>query len=323
MKLDRLTVVHARKRAGHPPPAYRGGRDAGRFFIETCLRLIWIDPDAADDLSGLAERTGGEVLRGQDAYRLLLEIGCGLHSAIPGEAEVFGQIRSFWKRFYATAPAHARRFEPLMQRLLEDIKDIRTRHLQGLGGATYGSLARLLLDEDLHRPTLLVGAGKMARAVAPYLSGRPLYLWNRTAERLDDLMTALGPNPQQTAGIHRLPADPAAELAAWRQAETVVLCVPPDTAADRARLAAWQAAQTRGRIVHLGVLSTEGTAWTAVQSLSTLQDLFALRDARNELRTAPLARARATCAERARLRTLGGPPTLAHGWEDLPFTLTA
>lgn len=323
MNLDRLTVVHARKQAGHALPGTRETRDADRLFIETCLRLIWLDLDAAEDMAGLATRMDGELLHGQDAYRLLLEIGCGLHSAIPGEAEVFGQIRSFWKRFGTTVPAHARRLEPLMQRLLEDIKDIRTRHLQGLGGATYGSLARLLLGEDLHRPTLLVGAGKMARAVAPYLTGRPLYLWNRTAGRLEDVMHALGPNPQQTRHIHRLPADPAAELTAWHQAGTVVLCVPPDAETDRARLAAWQCAPTRARIVHLGVLSTRDTEWATVLSLSTLQDLFDLREIRNELRATPLARARTTCAEKACLRNLGGSPTLAHGWEDLPFTLIA
>ena len=35
------------------------------------------------------------------------------------------------------------------------------------------------------------------------------------------------------------------------------------------------------------------------------------------------ARARAACQEKARLRNLGGSSSLAHGWEDLPFTLSA
>jgi hypothetical protein len=321
MKLDRLTVVHARKSAAHRAPATRGGRDESVFAIETCLRLIWVDLDGAHDLAGLAERFDGDLLRGRDAYHELLKIGCGLESEIPGEAEVFGQVRSAWKRYAAAMPAQARRLEPLMQRLLEDIKDIRTRHLQGHGGATYGSLARLLLGTDMNQPTLVVGAGKMARAVAPYLTGRPLYLWNRTPENLDALMAAL--RSKDAKDVVRLPADPEAELAGWEKAHTIIVCVPADEQMDRKRLAAWQARAGAGRIVHLGILSTAGTGWKSVANLSTLQDLFALRDSRNELRAGPLARARAACEEKTRLRHLGGSPSLAHGWEDLPFTLTA
>src|SRR5690606_23267090 len=129
----------------------------------TCLRRFWVDMEGGKQLAALLAGAGNDCLRGQDAYRLLLEIGCGLHSQIPGESEVLGQLRAAWKRFQEAAPQAAKCLEPLMQRLLEDIKDIRTRYLQGHGGATYGSLARLLLGNDLYQPTLLVGAGKMAR----------------------------------------------------------------------------------------------------------------------------------------------------------------
>src|SRR5690606_35528654 len=179
---------------------------------------------------------------------------------------------------------------------------------------------------DLYQTTLLVGAGKMERAVAPYLSGRPLFLWNRTPQRIDELMEALACDPANLVDVHKLPGDFESELAAWGKAATIVLCVPADAEKDRKRLAAWGARAARcgrGRIIHLGLLSTEGTAWQSVQSLNTLQDLFNLRDARNELRSTPLARARAACAEKARLRSLGGSSTLPHGWEDLPFTLIA
>lgn len=324
MKLDRLAVVHVRKAPGVPLPSQRTERDATLFSVETCLRLFWVGVGESFDASGLAQRFGGHILRGTDAYRLLLEIGCGLESEIPGESEVFGQFRAAWKRFQEQQKAAAVALEPFVQRLLEDIKDIRTRHLQGHGGATYGSLTRLLLGPDVHEPTLLVGAGKMARAIVSYLSGRPLFLWNRTPERLDELTNALGSNPPDAQNIRRLPSDPAAELGAWAEARTIILCVPPDAARDRERLATWQRCTQRGRIFHFGILSTAGTSWNGVQALNTLQDLFKLRDARNELRLVPLARARDACQEKARLRSLGGSASLAHGWEDLSsFTLSA
>lgn len=325
MKLDRLAVVHVRKAPGCALPARRGERDAAVFAVESCLRLFWISLDEQFDAYGLAARFNGEVLRGAEAYRVLLEIGCGLQSEIVGETEIFGQLRTSWKQFQASEPAAAALLDSFMQQLIRDIKEIRTSHLQGNGGASYGSLTRILLDADIRKPTLLVGAGQTARAVLPYLSGRPLMIWNRTAERLPELMTAMGSKPVDASNIQLLSSDPAAELAAWNSAHTIIMCVPADEQRDRERLAAWHARPSReGRVLHLGLLTSAVTPWSEIAGLNTLQDLFSLRDARQESRAAFIARARNACHEKAQLQNLGGSPSMAHGWEDLSlFTLTA
>src|SRR5688572_10526674 len=231
MKLDQLTVVHVRRVPGTTLPARRAEHDAAIFALETCLRLLWVSLDKNFDAYGLAARFGGEVLRGTEAYRVLLEVGCGLESEIPAETEIFGQLRASWKHFQAHEAQAAGQLDSFIQQLFRDIKEIRTQHLQGHGGASYGSLTRMLLGADLSKPTLLIGAGQTARAVLPYLPGRPLTIWNRTAERLPELMTVLGlktvnasastparMKPVDASDVRLLSSDPAAEIAAWEHA---------------------------------------------------------------------------------------------------------
>lgn len=326
MSLSALLVLHRRKRAGKAAPPLFAGRRLQPFHLETCLRELWI-------LDGVASSAARRQVRGADveiitstrAYEFLLRIGCGLDSEIKGESDVFGQVRDAWRAFETDHADRAGVLAPLMQRLFEDVKEIRTRHLHGVTSTTYGGLTRHLLGEHAAAPTLLIGAGRMAHSVLPYLSGRPLYLWNRSRERLDQLLAVLPRHSKSDASIETLFCSPAGELEGWRQATNVVLCIPPDAENDCARIAAWQGgAGVRGRVIHLGLLDAQGTAWTQVPGLATLTDLYALQTVHGVLRAKQLDRAAAACREKATLRALGGPLSLAHGWEDLAlFASTA
>lgn len=318
MSLSALLVLHRRKRAGKAAPPLFAGRRLRPFHLETCLRELWIFDGVA---SSAAKRQplsiDVEPFTSTRAYEFLLRIGCGLDSEIKGESDVFGQLRDAWRAFETDHADRAGVLAPLMQRLFEDVKEIRTRHLRGVTSTTYGGLTRHLLSKHAAAPTLLIGAGRMAHAVLPYLAGRPLYLWNRSRERLDQLLAALR-HSTSDASIEALFCTPAAELDGWRQATNVVLCIPPDAENDSARIAAWQTGVgARGRVIHLGLLSAQGTAWTQVPGLATLTDLYALQTVHGALRTMQLDRAAAACREKATLRALGGPLSLAHGWEDL------
>lgn len=320
MSLERLTVVHARKMA----------REGGVTItpdvllpsvlpVETCLRRLWISmPTTGAAHHRLAAATGAERYAGVEAYEFLLRIACGLESAIAGESDVFGQLKESWQSFRKQRADAAPALEPLMQRLFEDVKDIRSRHLCGLGAATYGSLVRTLLGTDADAPTLLVGAGQMAHAVLPYLPGRPLQIVNRTAARAQRLIDELRPSLSSASLIELVDAHADAEMAAWQRASNVVVCVPPEPEHDVLRVRAWNSrAVSGGRLLHLGILSTEGSPWRSIPTLSTLTDLFALQATNQDHRQLQFKRAGRECRERARLRDLGGPISLAHGWEDL------
>lgn len=319
MPLSGLLVLHRRKSAPGAPARPRMPphlNDRAVFHLETCLRELWVLDTSNSPAPRLEASAGLERHVGHRAYEFLLRIGCGLDSELKGESDVFGQLRDAWRAFEGEHPAQASNLGSLMQRVFEDVKEIRSRHLRNLGSVTYGGLARRLLGEDVGAPTLLVGAGRMAQAVIPYLCGQPLYVWNRSRGRTAQLLATLP--PERAASIRVLAPEPGAEIDAWQKVTNVVLCVPANPRADVERLTAWNAQEReRGRIVHLGLLGAPDTAFAHTPGVATLADLFALQASHNALRDAQLARAAGACREKARLRSLGGPLSLAHGWEDL------
>ena len=319
MSLERLSVVHARKlaREGGATVAPNVLLPAS-FSLETCLRRLWVSTSPTTTDHRISAAIGAERYSGVEAYEFLLRIACGLESAIAGESDVFGQLKESWKSFQTCRTDCSRALEPLMQRLFEDVKEVRSQHLASLGAATYGSLVRTMLGCDANSPTLIVGAGQMARAVLPYLPGRPLWIANRTHSRARKLLDDLSGCLSSAAEIEVLAAGSDAEFAAWQRAGNVIVCVPAHPELDPLRVLAWtRRRSSAGQLLHLGILTSEGSDWGRVAGLTTLNDLFALQTANLDRRQLQFERARRACRERARLRNLGGPVNLAHGWEDL------
>jgi hypothetical protein len=318
MSLAELVVLHRRRHPGELPgstPSAASPPDACR--VDTCLRRVEIGARAL--ASGDATQAM-DVYQGVDAYRFLLTLACGLQSEIAGETEILGQIKAAWRTFDTSASLTARRLRPIMQRLFQDTKEIRSHHLTGLGSASYGTLVRKLLGGRVEGPTLLVGAGQLAATVLPYLDGAELTIWNRSAARRDE-MIAGARNAQLAPCV--LDTSAAAELAAWRSARNVIVCIPAD-ARDAERVAAWSERSVHsGRVLHLGIERAAGTVWRDVVGLATLGDLFSMRDAQADQRNAQLARARRNCAEKAQLALLESQGSdryqgsSQHGWEDL------
>jgi glutamyl-tRNA reductase len=145
--------------------------EAGLPVWRTCLREVVFSDDLGD------MREGNPLFEG-DAYRLLLEILCGLQSPMIGETQVLGQFKTF-----LASIEHVRQQNWLYrvgQRLLADAREIRTAHLQGLGSRSYGSAVRRFLEHARH--TVLIGTGKLAGEVLPFLAddGRTIDQWSRT-----------------------------------------------------------------------------------------------------------------------------------------------
>src|SRR5260221_8259196 len=112
----------------------------GHPIWRTCLREVTFadDGDGAQAVSG----NGLALVEGQ-AYRLLLEILCGLQSPMLGETQVMGQFKVFLS---GLGQDHAW-LNRLGQRLLADARDVRTEYLQGLGSRSYGSAVRRYLAD--------------------------------------------------------------------------------------------------------------------------------------------------------------------------------
>jgi glutamyl-tRNA reductase len=330
MKLAELQVLHlqgsddiSRELPGGRPAAEAGHAMLGQYGLAwitaTCQRLVAVTHGRAarEDLQRqCAAAAQAQVYTGAEAYAFLLRFACGLESKLSGETEVFGQVKDSWRRFSAHPSLQSRHLDGIVQMLFQDTKEVRARQLSGLGSASYGSQVRRLLGTPASGPTLLLGAGQLAQAVAPWLRADELLIWNRSPARAADLARLVRErHPERGCAVLDSEEE---ELAAWSRAGDVVLCVPVDPQRDALRLAAWRSRGGHaGRIVHLGLGDSVDPTWQGVSGLTGLASLFDMVRTQNEQRQLQVARARRVCAEKAVLRSLGSSATQPHGWEDL------
>lgn len=295
--------------------------DLDIFPIDTCQRRVAVVNGSA--MLALARREfpddgALETFEGADAYSFLLRFAAGLESKLVAETEIFGQIKTAWRSFCDRGTPLACQLHPWIQLLFQDAKEIRSQHLAKLGSASYGSQARRLLgDEASGGPTLLVGAGQLAQSVAPWLPGSELWIWNRTRERAIELAREVAKR-DPARPVRVIDSGSEAELAAWRFARNVVVCVPNDATGDAARVAAWgERLERGGRVIHLG-LGVQGAApWNELPELVSLGVLFEMLQAQSEQRRRQFERARRACQEKALLRSLSANSSHPHSWEDL------
>jgi|GEM_PF-325992 len=311
-----------------------GGLESRLLHIATCQRELWIfDEEALAETLGSqsgpericaeALRDGAEVYSASGAYAFLLRFSTGLESAVRGETDVFGQLRDSWALFEQSGSRQARELSPWIQRLYEDTKEIRSRFLQSVGGASYGSLVRQILrkqasqlDHDI-RPVLLIGAGPIAVSVAPWLATGefgPLWVANRTAARAESLAQEVVARQGERARPALVGWELESELKSWQAARAVVIGVPLDIARDELRRAHCPASTP---IVHLGTLRAEAPEWRRLPNFYALDDLFEIQRQAEGVRGDRFTRALQACEERARLRAMGGSLSISHGWEDL------
>lgn len=321
MEIRDLNVLHWRGPRITAASAPESTLGSDIFLIDTCQRRVAVIAGQASVPAARQEFPADGALEsysGADAYAFLLRFACGIESKLSAETEIFGQIKQAWSDFSGRGSSLGRALSPLIQLLFQDAKAIRAQHLGSLGSMSYGSQVRRLLgDQAPPGPTLLVGAGQLAQAVGPWLTSCELWLWNRSPQRARELALELG---KRSSGVpvRVIEGDSDAELAAWRAAHHVILCVPADEAQDRARVAAWNERSGRaGRVIHLGLRAESVEPWNGMAGLVSLGAMFDMLQSQTELRRRQLERARRGCLEKALLRSLGGHSSHTHSWEDL------
>jgi glutamyl-tRNA reductase len=301
MKLAELQVLHLDAAAfgltQADRVAVRGGAEA--WVIDTCQRTVIVAAGRGSRdrlVARLPAAARAQGFAGAEAYAFLLRFACGLESRLVGETEIFGQIKESWREFSSAPGALSRELDSWIQRLFKDTKEVRAAQLSRLGSASYGSQVRRLLGAATDGPTLLVGAGQLAQAVAPWLETRELLLWNRTPDRAHELARLVQDrHPQRVCRV--LEGTAAAEMDAWSRAGDVVMCVPPDADRDAARIMAWKARQPHGgRIVHLGLGESGHASWSHLTGLTSLATLFDMLRTQSGQRDLQVARARRACA---------------------------
>lgn len=131
---------------------------------ETCLRQVYFG-SVSDIPSNLPDDV--EIYRGKEAYQFCLHTVCGLKSPMVGETEVWGQFKSLFREFSFTEHIHGSLFRSFVDHIFADGKQIRHKHLTGLGSQSYGSLARRILkgSDEIN----IIGSGLLVKDMLPWL----------------------------------------------------------------------------------------------------------------------------------------------------------
>ena len=217
---------------------------------------------------------------------------------MPGETNVLGQFRRAWRDATASLTADRRTALALLSTdCFADARAIRSEHLQGVGGSSYGSLARRSLAPAPDTRVLFVGTGELTRSMVALFRHCRIGVWNhRTGDAVDG------------ADRHFAPTEGAA--AGW--AEQVIFTTPADDDHDGAWNARFRDGDGNVRaLVHLGRRRAEAFDWKLAGERATgghartwdLDDVFELARSRENVRSLQLARARLACAQLAAGRT--------------------
>jgi glutamyl-tRNA reductase len=133
------------------------------FKLKTCQRLLLISYGAAPNKFMTFEVKPSRrhlVLKGSDAYQYILEVLCGLQSQLLGESEIVNQFKNSLNE-YALSPVKNRNLSIILEKLLKDAKDIRTKYLSHIGQSTYASIAKKIIGKSV-KDVLIIGTGHLA-----------------------------------------------------------------------------------------------------------------------------------------------------------------
>ncbi len=163
--------------------------DVRNFFAESSH----VAPEEfSDHLTGLYDA---------DAARHLFSVASGLDSAVLGEHEILGQVRTAWEAA-AEEGAVGAVLNPLFRHALEVGKRVRTETAISRNITSVSQAAVAMAGERLGglagRRVLVVGAGEMGEGLARALHGggvAEVLVANRTWERAVDLAARLGGTP--------------------------------------------------------------------------------------------------------------------------------
>lgn len=277
------------------------------FQINTCQRTLFLSPANEDGKTFF--KSSKRYFIGTEAYEYLLRFACGLESEIKGETDVFGQVKTAFKTLADSTPALSAIYQPIFQKLLEDTKEIRATYLQGIGGNTYGALARRLMNPTHSDRVLVIGAGDISKSVAPYFADSKLTIWNRSSERLGDMGADFArKNLRASFSTNE-------EVLAKAIRESTIILIATPTGAAVEDVVARNISSDSTRVLHLGAQSKD------IQSLPfhslSLTDIFEMEKEQGEIRQKQVRQAMQACHERSLLRGLSRSIHIAHGWEDL------
>lgn len=163
-----------------------------------------------------------------EAVDHLFTVAAGLDSAVLGEHEILGQIRTAWDVAKAEGTAGSV-LSPLFEHAIGSGRRVRTDTAIGRRTASISQAAVSLVTDRIGslegKRVLLVGAGEVGAGVATALSrsgNLDLVVTNRTAEKADDIAENLGGSAIPFAELHHALANADVVISATGAPGTVI-----------------------------------------------------------------------------------------------------
>ena len=170
--------------------------DDAIILVHTCHRVeLYVALGAFGDAPLPHLPAGGLRLQDAAAARHLINVACGLNSAVLGEDQILHQVRESYALRHESRP-----LDPVLDRLFQVALNAGRRAHGWFAGAPR-SLGDVALDEIervagslLDQPILIVGAGSMSRLTAQAAArrGAQVTITNRTSERAATLARHIG-----------------------------------------------------------------------------------------------------------------------------------
>lgn len=303
------------------------------FAMATCQRTILFGhgPAALDGLSSIARQAGvdedallGEcdLHQGPHAYRFLLEVLLGLKSQVLGEYEIVGQFRKAYQDFAGEKDLQTGLLT-LLEKLLKDAKEVRSKHLLNIGQQTYASITRRLCQTRIPAGSkiLLVGSGELAHDFIRIATKKyDVTIMARNTVRAGELA--------ELYGASALPLSKLPEVAHQYACIVNTIGVSDLTLFNQEFFELWGALHTTKLFVDLGAPSSIQSNFTNEDALFRLGDIFKLSESVNAQTKAKLAAARSAaiqlamkCAKRHSCEVpdnweVIGPESFSDGFEE-------
>ncbi len=134
----------------------------GTFLLQTCQRtlLVAFGLDSVNQVNSSFQN-----IQGKDAYQFMLQMICGLESKVIAETEIMAQFKSAYNEYISKTYKNSNLLK-ILEKLLQDAKEIRTRHLKQVAGQSYASITRqLVLNNSELKKVLIIGSGSLAESI--------------------------------------------------------------------------------------------------------------------------------------------------------------
>jgi glutamyl-tRNA reductase len=169
------------------------------FEMKTCQR--WLICGMCENFAsfkisllenGMSLHQEIEFHQGPAAYQYLLEVVCGLKSRLIGEHEIVKQFKDAYRQYLESTKVgnsnEKQILSPIIEKILQDSKKLRTHFLTEIGQQSYASIAHKELRKEKISPMLIIGAGKLAdELVAYFIKKRPVFITARNISQIDQL----------------------------------------------------------------------------------------------------------------------------------------